>query len=123
MIDREIFSGSVDAGCVLALLFHHRDLEPDCVGVSTRGAYAWDKNTSARLCARLGKGLSTVVFHKYAPPPLPFCNLSLSTKHRGEAYMRDVTFSLAIMPFFNREMCRGGFAQGGGIFAGHYSTQ
>ena len=34
-----MFSGSVDAGLVLALLFHHRDLEPDCVGVSTRGTY------------------------------------------------------------------------------------
>ena len=30
-------SGSVDAGFVLALPFHHGDLEPDCVGVSTRG--------------------------------------------------------------------------------------
>ena len=35
-LDREMFSGSVDAGFVLALPFHHRDLEPDCVGVSTR---------------------------------------------------------------------------------------
>ena len=31
-----MFSGSVDAGFVLALPIHHRDLEPDCVGVSTR---------------------------------------------------------------------------------------
>ena len=51
-----MFSGSVDAGFVLELPFYHRDLEPDCVGVSTRGgggrgAYAQDKNTSARLCA------------------------------------------------------------------------
>ena len=43
-IDREMFSGSVDAGFVLALPFHHGDLEPDCVGVSMRegeggGAY------------------------------------------------------------------------------------
>ena len=31
-------SGSVDAGFVLALPFgHHRDLETDCVEVSTRG--------------------------------------------------------------------------------------
>ena len=30
-------SGSVDAGFVLALPFHHGDLEPDCVEVSTRG--------------------------------------------------------------------------------------
>ena len=34
-------SGSVDAGFVLhALLFHHGDLEPDCIGVSTRGERA-----------------------------------------------------------------------------------
>ena len=32
-----MFSGSVDAGFVLALPFHHGDLEPDCVRVSTRG--------------------------------------------------------------------------------------
>ena len=36
-LDREMFSGSVDAGFVLALLFCHGDLEPDCVGVLTRG--------------------------------------------------------------------------------------
>ena len=43
-------SGSVDAGFALALPFHHGDLEPDCVEVSTRGgAYARDKNISARL--------------------------------------------------------------------------
>ena len=35
--DQEMFTGSVDAGLVLALPFHHRDLEPDCVGVSTMG--------------------------------------------------------------------------------------
>ena len=35
-LDREMFSGSVDAGFVLALPFHHGDLETDCVGVSTR---------------------------------------------------------------------------------------
>ena len=32
-----MFSSFVDAGLVLALSFHHRDLEPDCVEVSTRG--------------------------------------------------------------------------------------
>ena len=32
-----MFSGSVDAGFVLALPFHQGDLEPDCVGVLTRG--------------------------------------------------------------------------------------
>ena len=36
-LDREIFSGSVDAGFILALQFNQGDLEPDCVGVSTRG--------------------------------------------------------------------------------------
>ena len=30
-------SSSVDAGFVLALPFHHGDLEPDRVGVSTKG--------------------------------------------------------------------------------------
>ena len=35
-LDREMFSGSVDAGFILALPFDHGDLEPDCVGVSTR---------------------------------------------------------------------------------------
>ena len=33
----------------------------------------------------------------------PFCNLSLSTKHRG-AYTRDATFSLAITSPLDREM-------------------
>ena len=43
-IDREMFSSCVDAGLVLALPFHRRDLETDCVGVSTRrGTYARDK--------------------------------------------------------------------------------
>ena len=58
----------MDAGFVLALPFHHGDLEPDCVEVSTRGggreggegrgggAYARDKNTSARLCAKNAGG-------------------------------------------------------------------
>ena len=36
-LGRDVFSGSVDAGFVLVLPFHHRNLEPDCVGVSTRG--------------------------------------------------------------------------------------
>ena len=47
----------MDAGFVVALPFHHGDLEPDCVGVLTReGAYAWDKNTSARVCAKNAGG-------------------------------------------------------------------
>ena len=36
-LDREMLSGSVDAGFVLALPFHHGDHEPDCVEVSMRG--------------------------------------------------------------------------------------
>ena len=61
----------MDAGFVLALPFHHGDLEPDCVEVLTRGggAYARDKNTSARLCAKNAGGA-------YA---------------RGGAYLRDTT--------------------------------
>ena len=35
VINREMFSGSVDGGFVLGLPFHHGDLEPDCVGVLT----------------------------------------------------------------------------------------
>ena len=35
-LDQEMLSGSVDAGFVLALLFHHGDLEPDCVGASVK---------------------------------------------------------------------------------------
>ena len=44
-----------DTCFVLALPFHHRDLEPDCRCRSFDeggGAYARDKNTSARLCAK-----------------------------------------------------------------------
>ena len=59
----------MDVDFVLALPFHHGDLEPDCVEVSTRGAYARDKNTSARLCAKNAGGA-------YA---------------RGGAYLRDTT--------------------------------
>ena len=59
-INQEMFSGSVDACFVLALPFHHGDLEPDCVGVSSMtGAYARDKNTSARLCSKNAGGLCT----------------------------------------------------------------
>ena len=39
--DREMLSNSVDAGFIRALQFDHRDLEPDCVGVSTRGGGGW----------------------------------------------------------------------------------
>ena len=50
-------SGSVDAGFVPALPFHHGYLEPDCVERRGGGAYARDKNTSARLCAKNAGGL------------------------------------------------------------------
>ena len=70
----------MDAGFVLALPFHHGDLEPDCVEVLTRGgAYARDKNTSARLCAKNAGGA-------YA---------------RGGAYLRDTTVHTYVFLFFN----------------------
>ena len=76
-------SGSVDAGFILALPFHHWDLEPDCVGVLTRGgAYTRDKNTSARLCAKNAGGA-------YA---------------RGGAYLRDTTVYTIILYLVNRCM-------------------
>ena len=37
-VDREMFSGSVDAGIILVLPFYRLGLEPDCVRVSTRGS-------------------------------------------------------------------------------------
>ena len=64
-----MFSGSVDTGFVLALPFHHRDLEFDCVGASMMGAYVRDENTSARLCA----------------------------KNTGGAYLRDTTVTMSMM--------------------------
>ena len=51
-----MFNSSVDAGFVLVLSFQHRDLEPDCVGASTREAYVRDENTSARLCTKNARG-------------------------------------------------------------------
>ena len=38
-LDREMCSASVDVGFILALPFHHGDLEPDCVEVSTWGGW------------------------------------------------------------------------------------
>ena len=46
----------MDAGFVPALPFHHGYLEPDCVERRGGGAYARDKNTSARLCAKNAGG-------------------------------------------------------------------
>ena len=40
-LNQEMFSDSVDAGFVLVLPFHHRYLEPDCVGVSMRVGRGW----------------------------------------------------------------------------------
>ena len=51
-----MFSGSVNAGLVLALPFHHGELEPDYVGVSKGRAYVRGKNTSARLDAKNAGG-------------------------------------------------------------------
>ena len=72
----------MDAGFVLELPFHHEDLEPDCVEVSTRGwkggAYARDKNTSAQLCAKNAGGA-------YA---------------RGGAYLRDTTVYISALCLF-----------------------
>ena len=64
-LDREMFSGSVDAGLFLALSFHHGDPEPDLElcrsfdeswGGGGGGGYARDKNTSARVCAENAGG-------------------------------------------------------------------
>ena len=52
--DREMLNGSVDAGFVLVLPFHHRDLEPDGVGLSTRGGGGWEPSVEceAERCYR-----------------------------------------------------------------------
>ena len=76
-----MFSGSVYAGFILVLSFHHGDPEPDCVEVSTRGgAYAQDKNTSARLSAK---------------------NVGGGAYARGGAYLWDTTviFAFSVSPF------------------------
>ena len=53
-LNRDVFSGSVDAGFVLVLPFHHRDLEPDCVGVLTREGGGWGTSVEreAERCYR-----------------------------------------------------------------------
>ena len=75
-----MFSGSVNAGFVFALPFHHGELEPDYVGVSTGGAYMRGKNTSARLCAKNAGGAcarggaylrDTTVLHQFVLCPEP----------------------------------------------------
>ena len=51
-----MFSASVDAGFVLALPFHHRDLEPDSVEVSTRGVGAKRKARGGEMLLMLAVG-------------------------------------------------------------------
>ena len=65
-----------DTCFVLALPFHHRDLEPDCRcrSFDEGGAYARDKNTSARLCAN-NAGVGGLM------------------REGGRAYLRDTTVS------------------------------
>ena len=55
-LDREMFSSSVDAGFVLALPFHHRDLESDSLGVSTRGVGAEHRMRSGEILPTLAVG-------------------------------------------------------------------
>ena len=71
-----------------------------CYNLIERGYYIWCYYVCIRgdinqlvlfVCQFVSKFLNlnrdrfTVVSHKYAPPP-PFCNLSLSTKRRGDLY-------------------------------------
>ena len=49
-IDQEMLNGSVDAGFVLALPFHHRDLEPDCRSLDEGGLFAEHYGTSVTSC-------------------------------------------------------------------------
>ena len=51
-LDREMSSGSVDAGFVLALPFHHGDLESDCIGVSTKGEWGLSMEREAERCSQ-----------------------------------------------------------------------
>ena len=51
-----MFSGSVDADFVLALQFHHRDLQPDCVRVSTGGVGAERRMLGGEMLPTLAVG-------------------------------------------------------------------
>ena len=51
-LDRQMYSGSADAGFVLALPFHHRDLEPDGVGLSARGGGGWEPSAEREEAGR-----------------------------------------------------------------------
>ena len=70
-IDQDTFSGSVDAGFVLARSFHHGDLESDCVEVSTRG-----------------RGLMRGI--KILPQDFPL-KMQGGAYARGGVYLRDTT--------------------------------
>ena len=78
----------MDAGFVLALPFHHGDLESDCVGASKRGAYAWDENTSARPWAKNAGGayarggpICGTLWYKSKNLSLTLCTWKLCTRH------------------------------------------
>ena len=71
-IDKEMFSGSADAGFVLLLPFHHGDIEPDCIGGSTRERRG------------LMRGIKI--------PPQDFAlKMQGRLMHEGWAYLRDTT--------------------------------
>ena len=68
-IDQEMLNGSVDAGFVLALPFHHRDLEPDCVGVSKRGTVGAERRTrGGEMLLTLALGASSASTAEEAGP-------------------------------------------------------
>ena len=76
----EFLNCSVDAGFVLALPLHHRDLELDSVGVAILVAWLWlgrgggeggyfrDQNTDRRVCRQL-----TNAFVKCTPHHIQSC--------------------------------------------------
>ena len=57
---------SVDADFVLALPFHHGDLEPDCVRVSTRGGGGGLPTLAVGWLASALRGEEAGRFHKVA---------------------------------------------------------
>ena len=72
-----MFSGSVDAGFILELPFHHGDLVPDCVGVSTRGG---GEHFLSPTCVKMERN------------GLPSVNKDLSTvKQTATTYFSDHT--------------------------------
>ena len=89
-LDREMFTGSVDAGFLLALPFHHGDLEPDCVGVSTRG---WGDGGDRAYRTRGGKMLLTLAVPRIAVPfeRHPYSWLFARNCSSGEGLRKRVT--------------------------------